>query len=145
MNNKERPSSCDSNSNSESNRTISRHRLVQSSCNSYLQYISTRGSSCMHVERITWCEGTGKFTCRRHTSCPVQGVHDGPQYQQHTTRTYCSTPKRQPKITTPHAKAWTEFTNPILNAEIRPHVGSSASSKHSRAACILSRNPPSYT
>ena len=67
-----RPSPCDSNSNSESKRRIKLPRLLQSSCNSYLQYISTRGRSCVHVVRIAWWEGKGKPACRRQTSRPVR-------------------------------------------------------------------------
>lgn len=51
MNKRERPNSCDCNSDSESNRSIRAPRSLQSSCNSHLQFISTRGRSCMHVVR----------------------------------------------------------------------------------------------
>ena len=53
MGKSEYPNSCDSNSSSESNRSIRARRLLQSSSNSHLQYISTRGRSCMHEVRST--------------------------------------------------------------------------------------------
>ena len=59
MNKRERPSSCDNNSCSESKRTIREWRLLQSTCSSHLQYISTSGSNYVHVPRIAWCEGRG--------------------------------------------------------------------------------------
>ena len=72
MDNKEWP-----NSSSESKRCKRLRRLVQSSSNSHLQYISTRGNSCTHVARTTWWEGGGNRKWRRHTSCHVQHMHCG--------------------------------------------------------------------
>jgi hypothetical protein len=72
INRRERPSSCDSNSRSESNRSMRAWRLEQSSWSSHLQYISTRGSNCVHVRRSTWWEGCGSPEWRRHTRRPVK-------------------------------------------------------------------------
>ena len=68
----EQSNSCDSKSCSESNRSMRARRLVQSSCNSHLQYISTRERSCMHVVQITWWEGGDNWVWLRHTDCPMQ-------------------------------------------------------------------------
>lgn len=75
---KDRPNSCVSSSASESNRSMSSRRLEQSSSSSHLQYISTRGSSCMQVVRIARPDGLVCAEWRRHTSCPAgkkQGGH----------------------------------------------------------------------
>lgn len=72
MRSRERPSSYVSNSRSESKHSIRLRKLVQSSCNSYLQYISTRGRSSMQVAR-SWCRvGLLVLAWRRHTMCPAQ-------------------------------------------------------------------------
>ena len=55
-----RPSACDSNSCWESNRCMRETRSVQSSCNSHLQNISTKGRSCMQVLRMACREGGGR-------------------------------------------------------------------------------------
>ena len=104
MNNNYRPSAWDSNSTSESNRTMSAQRLVQSSSNSHLQYISTRGSSCMHVARRAWSEGQGKCTWRRHTSCPVKSSHACALHQRHTTCTRRTMLKLKPACTSHSSK-----------------------------------------
>ena len=56
---RERPGACDSNSCWESKRCIRETRSVQSSSNSHLQNISTRGRSCIHVLRMACREGGG--------------------------------------------------------------------------------------
>lgn len=67
-----RPSSCDWSSASESNRRMSASRLLVSFCNCHLQYISTRGRSCMQVTRIACGEGEVLLPCWRHTSWPAR-------------------------------------------------------------------------
>ena len=68
----DRPRSCDCNSSLLSNRRMSSPRLLQSSCNSHLQYISMRGRSCMEAARSEWWEGVRPVANRRHRSCPEQ-------------------------------------------------------------------------
>lgn len=72
MSRSERPSSCVSNLASESKRTMSSRKLLQSSCSSHLQYISTRGRSSMQVARRAWREGLLVRPLRRHTRCPAR-------------------------------------------------------------------------
>jgi hypothetical protein len=64
----ERPNSCDSKAASESKRSISARKSLQSSCSSYLQYISTSGRRCVQVARSAWCEVWDVEVCLRHTS-----------------------------------------------------------------------------
>ena len=65
-----RPSTSVSSSASESNRSMSDLKLLQSSWRTHLQYISTNGRSCVQVARIAWRDGAIRPACRRHTSCP---------------------------------------------------------------------------
>lgn len=72
ISNRERPRSCVAKSASESKRSISSHRLLQSSCSSHLQYISIRGRSCTEVAHTARWEGRHAGSKRRHTSCPAR-------------------------------------------------------------------------
>lgn len=99
MNKSERPSSFDRSSVSESKRNMRARRSVQSSSNSHLRYISTSGSSCTHVLRITCRGGRGKCVWRLHTNWPVPKNNEEIIHEPHKPGTQKSSrePKTKPK------------------------------------------------
>ena len=128
---RERPSSCDSNWCWESKRCIRETRSEQSSCNSHLQNISTRGRSCIQVLRMACWEGGGGCTWCCHTSLPVELKQFKGQMTSSTTSHTDNTEWRRGQHKQKN-KVTVNSSNPVWNAGIRLHVLRSGSSKQSR-------------
>lgn len=140
----ERPRSCELKAASESNRTMSCHRLLQSSCNSHLQYISTRGRSCTQAARNAWWEGMRPESKRRHKSWPAQT--QARERAQETARNIQAECTTTTAVGTPEdcTRGGRKKTHPALSSGTRTHVPPNAKNMHSKTAYIPASNPPLY-
>jgi hypothetical protein len=92
-------------------------RVLESSSNSHLQYISTIGSTCMHVVQTTCADGRGKWTWHSHTSYLAQHNHCKDTENPHSTSKHnIKTRQNRPTNSSTHGKngvySWTQFGRP---------------------------------